>query len=446
MISVVRKRAAQLFSALAMLSPLAAHAAPPQDRSSTGGSESTDEIALAVGETKTVSASGVKNYSEGSPGIIDVRLTTDNSQFVIAGRKPGSTTMLLIKNDGTNVNLTVHVFARSPAVVEKELTQLLEGISGVRVKRVGARIVLDGVVGSDLELKRVQHIATLYPNQVESLVTLPGGGGASTSDSKYIVRIDFYFVQYDKNSSYGVGLGWPGSIGGDAVVKSTVSFDFIGGSRAATASITNQPIPRLDIASRKGWAKVLKQATVVTNNGVEANFQNGGEQNFTVNTGLTVGVQRIQFGTDVTVLPRYNPQKREIEMKLVADVSDLTSSAGATALPGRTTSKLTTNITLKLGQSIVLSGIRTKTQTHTVQGLPGLSDIPVLGLLFGSHANEELQTEGAIFVVPNVVEAVSSQSAEMVEGALAKFQDYSGKIEKLDVYDKRPGGPPRLVK
>lgn len=446
MIPAASKRAAQLLTALALLAPAAASAAPPQDRTSSGSAEAAEEIALAIGETKTVSAKDVRNYSEGSPGIIDVKLTTDNSQFVLVGRKPGSTTMLLIKNDGSQVNLTVHVFARSPAVVEKELTQLLEGIVGVRVKRIGARIVMDGVVSNDTELKRVQHIATLYPNQVESLVTLPGGGGASTSDSKYIVRIDFYFIQYDKNSSYGVGLGWPSSVGGDAVVKSNVTFDFIGGSRAATASITNQPIPRLDIASRKGWAKVLKQATVVTNNGVEANFQNGGEQNFTVNTGLTVGVQRISFGTDVTVLPRYNPQKREIEMKLVADVSDLTSSAGATSLPGRNTSKLTTNITLKLGQSIVLSGIRTKTQAHAVTGLPGLSSIPVLGLLFGSHADDELQTEGAIFVVPNVVEAVPSQAAEMVESALAKFADYSGAVDKIDAYDKRPGAQPRLVK
>ncbi len=446
MIPVASKRAAQLLTALALLAPAAASAAPPQDRSSTNSAEAADEIALAIGETKTVSAKDVRNYSEGSPGIIDVKLTSDNSQFVIAGRKPGSTTMLLIKNDGSQISVTVHVFARSPAVVEKELTQLLEGIGGVRVKRVGARIVMDGVVSNDTELKRVQHIATLYPNQVESLVTLPGGGGASTSDSKYIVRIDFYFIQYDKNSSYGVGLGWPSSIGGDAVVKSNVTFDFVGGSRAATASITNQPIPRLDIASRKGWAKVLKQATVVTNNGIEANFQNGGEQNFTVNTGLTVGVQRISFGTDVTVLPRYNPQKREIEMKLVADVSDLTSSAGATSLPGRNTSKLTTNITLKLGQSIVLSGIRTKTQAHSVTGLPGLSSIPVLGLLFGSHADDELQTEGAIFVVPNVVEAVPSQAAEMVESALAKFADYSGAVETVNAYDKRPGAQPRLVK
>lgn len=437
---------APLIVALAALSPTAAFAAPAQDKSGVEAASNGDEIALAVGETKTISARDVRNFSEGSPGVIEIKLTSDNSQFVISGKRPGSTTMLMIKSDGSQVSLAVHVFARSPAVVEKELGQLLDGISGLRVHRVGARIVIDGIVGSDAELKRVQHVASLYPNQVDSLVTLPGGGGAVALDGsgKYIIRIDFYFVQYDKNSSYGVGLAWPGSVGGDAVVRSKLTFDFTAGSRAATASITNQPLPRLDIASGKGWAKVLKQATVVTNNGVEANFANGGEQNYTVNTGLTIGVQRIAFGTDVTVLPRYNPQKREVEMKLVADVSDLTSSASGTTLPGRMTSKLTTNVTLKLGQSIVLSGIRSQSQTHSVTGLPLLSDIPILGLLFGSHANLEVQTEGAVFVVPSVVEAVPPAAVEMVETALAKFADYDGKIDAVGAYDKKPGTVPRV--
>jgi len=427
-----------------IFSPGVAFAQRQEGRNGAEAPQSGDEIALAVGETRTISARDVRNYSEGSSGVIDIKLTSDNSQFVLSGRKAGSTSLLLIKNDGTQVSLTIHVFPRSPAVVEKELTQLLDGLGSVRVKRVGARIVIDGVVSSEAELKRVAHVASLYPGQVESLVTLPGGGGAGAGDAngKYIIRIDFYFVQYDKNSSYGVGLAWPGSVGGDAVVRSTVGFDFVAGSRAATASITNQPLPRLDIASRKGWAKVLKQATVVTNNGVEANFANGGEQNFQVNAGLTAGIQKISFGTDVTVLPRYNAAKREVEMRLVADVSDLTASASGSALPGRTTSKLTTNITLKLGQSIVLSGIRAQSQTHSVSGLPGLKDIPVLGLLFGSHSDLELQTEGAVFVVPSVVESVPSSAAEMVDAAIAKFADYRGDIKKVEAYEKRPGASP----
>jgi pilus assembly protein CpaC len=236
------------------------------------------------------------------------------------------------------------------------------------------------------------------------------------------------------------------SCGGDSVIKSALNFDFTAGSRAATASITNQPLPRLDIASSKGWAKVLKQATIVTNNGVEATFANGGEQNFAINAGLSAGIQKISFGTEVTVLPRYNVTKREVEMRLSADVSDLSSSAQGSALPGRTTSKLMTNITLKLGQSIVLSGIRAQSVTHSTTGIPFLSDIPVIGVLFGSHANLDLQTEGAVFVVPSVVESVHPSAAEMVDTAIAKFARYDGDIEKVNAYEKKPGSSPRIAK
>jgi pilus assembly protein CpaC len=409
--------------------------------------ENGDEINLAVGESRTISAKDVKNYSEGVAGIIDIKLTTDNSQFVLNGRKPGSTTLLLIKNDGTQITLSVNVFVRAPQVVEKELSQLLGGIAGVTVKRMGARFVIDGNVATEAEARRVQHVVTLYPGQVESLVQVAGAPAAGVSapigaERRFLIRIDFYFVQYDKNSSYGVGIAWPASIGGGSL-QTEFSYDFLlGTTRTATASLSNQPLPRLDIASRRGWAKVLKQATVITDNDQEANFSNGGEQNFPVNTGLTIGVQKIQFGTDLTVLPHYEPGKRELSVKLTADVSDLTASISGTALPGRTTSKLTTKVSLKLGQSIVLSGIRTHSLSNSVNGLPGLSGIPLLGILFGSHSRSNLQTEGAIFVVPTIVETIPNQSAELVDAALAKFRDYSGDVSSVNAYDKRPGASP----
>lgn len=442
----MRKRS--LSFALSIAAALAASGAEAQRKGGTStpaaAVETGDEINMAIGESRIISARDVRNYSEGVPGIIEIKLTSDNSQFVINGRKAGSTTLLLIKSDGTQNTLNVNVFSRSPQAVEKELNQLLGGVSGVTVKRVGARFVLDGTVNSDADLKRVQHVATLYQDQVDSLVSLAGGpapvAGPTTPDKRFLIRIDFYFVQYDKNSSYAVGIGWPGSIGGVAL-QSTFTYDFLQkATQAATASLVNQPLPRLDIAAARGWAKVLKQATVITNNDSEADFSNGGEQNFSVNTGLTIGVQRISFGTELTVLPHYDPAKRELTMKLVADVADLTASVGGASLPGRTTSKLTTNVSLKLGQSLVLSGIRTQSVQHNVAGLPLLSEIPILGLLFASHSDNKLQTEGAVFVVPSVIETIPSSAAEMVDNALRKFQNFDGDVGAANAYDKRPGG------
>lgn len=406
--------------------------------------EDADDIALAIGETRTISARDVKNYSEGVAGIIEVKLTTDASQFVLVGRKPGSTTLLLIKNDGSQRSISVNVFSRSPAAVEKELQQLLTGLN-VQTRRIGSQIVIDGIAATEAEVKRAQQVAALYPGQVMSLVQLAQVGGAIpvTGVQRHLVRIDFYFVQYDKNSSYGVGIGWPDFIGAGSSAE--ISYDFLASTtRTATASVTGQPLPRLDIASRRGWAKVLKQATVITNNDAPATFSSGGEQNFPVNTGLTIGVERIPFGTQISVLPHYDETNRELSLKLEADISDLTASIAGTPLPGRSVSKLTTNVSLKLGQSLILSGIRTESLTHSVAGLPGLSDIPLLGILFGSHSQSRLQTEGAIFVVPSVVQTVPASSAELVDLALAKFKDYDGDIDEVRAFDKKSGaGVPR---
>ena len=418
---------------------------PPPPRPEGATPHNGDVITLAVGETKTISAKDVKNYSEGVADIVDIKLTTDASQFVINGRHPGSTTLLFIKSDGSQVTLTVDVFVRSPEAVERELAQLLNGLTNIQVRRVGAHIVIDGAVANDAELKRVQHVASLYPNEVDSLVSIGGSGepsaaGPRAKQQRIIIRIDFYFVQYDTNSSYDVGIGWPGFIGG-AALQTAVTYDFLlGVPRTATATLVSQPLPQLDIASTRGWAKVLRQSTVVTNDGVEAVFSNGGEQNFSVTTGLGVGVQRIPFGTDLTVLPHFDPDQREINLKISAEIADLTASVSGTPLPGRETSKLTTNIGLKLGQCVVLSGIRRESITHTITGIPILKDLPVLGLFFGSHSDIAQTTEGAIFVVPSVIETVPTEAQELVNSAVSKFEDFHGNIHNVDAYDRRPGG------
>lgn len=411
-----------------------APALPAGDRGAAPPIERGEELNLAVGENKTIAASDVKNYSEGAPGVADVRLSTDGSQFVIVGTKPGSTTLLLIKKDGTTLTVAINVFSKSPAAVEREIQQLLEGTGGVRVRRVGARFFIEGGVTSEPDVKRIQQIASLYPGQVESLVVL----GAPAAERKFNVRVDFFFVQYDRTSSYAVGINWPGRIGGAGVVTSQLSYDFVAGTTTtAQASIVNQPLPSLDIASRNGWAKVLKQSTVITTNGSEATFESGGEQNFPVTSGLVAAIQKISFGTNVTVLPRYDSGSNDLEVKVQADVSDLVPSQAST-LPGRDTSKLSTLVHLKLGQSIILSGIRTRSQRRDVGGLPFLSEIPILGMLFGSHGDAKQELEGAIFIIPSVVESVPKSNADLIKSARSQYEEFSGNVELVNAYNKQP--------
>jgi pilus assembly protein CpaC len=409
-----------------------------------GGGASTeptagDEIQIAIGESKTLSAKAVKNYSDSTPGVADIRLTPDGTQFIISGKKPGQTTLLLIKDDGSQVQYPITVSTKSMAGVEKELQQITEGMSGVRIRRVGNKFLLEGGVNSDAELKRCQQIAALYPGQVECLVTIGGGPG---NDRKLLVRLDFFFVQYDRTSAYTVGIGWPAAIGAPSAnqltIQSSFSYDFIGKSvTSAQASVINQPLPELDIAMQHGWAKILKQSTVITSNGQEASFQSGGEQNFLATVGLTASLVSIKFGTNVSILPRFDSTSKELEVKLEADVADLTVNDNST-IPGKTETKLATLVTLKLGQALVLSGIRSRTQRHTVTGLPGLSQIPVVGLLFGKHADTQEDVEGAIFIVPSIIETVPKSSIEVIKNALSTYDEFSGEIDKVDSFNKTP--------
>jgi pilus assembly protein CpaC len=381
--------------------------------------ETTEELSLAVGENKTISASDVNNYSEGTKGVADVKLTTDGKRFVIVGRAPGSTTLLLLNKDGSQTKWVINVFSRSPDSVEREVKQLLEGTSGVRVRRVGARFFIEGGVTADSDVKRIERIAEPVERKVN-------------------IRIDFYFVQYERNSNYAFGVNWPSRIGGEAI-QSEVSYDFLSGTvTTAQASVINQPLPGLDIAARNGWAKVLKQSTVITTNGTEATFESGGEQNYPISAGLTANSQPITYGTNVTVLPRFDSDSGELEVKISADVSDLIPAIASTSLPGRSTSKLTTLVNMKLGESLVLSGIRTQSQRRSTGGLPLLSEIPILGLFFGSESQTREDVEGAVFIIPSVVESLPRDSMRLVNSAASQFEEYSGDIESINAYNKRP--------
>jgi pilus assembly protein CpaC len=400
------------------------------------------EVTMAVGESKSLTVGDVANYHVATENVVEVHFQGDT--VVFDGKHAGSTSVVLIKRNGFETTYIINVFLRDPIIVEKELTELLEGYTGVHPRRVGARFFIEGGVSTEGDAKRISLIASLYPTQVESLVVVGAAGG----DRMVNVRIDFYFVQYDRNSSYGVGITYPSQFGAGTYSLNvtnplqTTTATQMGATLQSSANFS-QTLPSLDLAETHGWAKVLKHSTVVTTSGSEATFKSGGEQNFQIATAQATGIHPIPFGTNVTVTPRYDLRSRDLDVKIGADVADLTPPAGATTLPGRNTTTISTFVHVKLGQAIVLSGIRSRAQTHSVAGLPGLDWIPVLGLLFASHTNAILETEGAVFVVPSVVEAIPKRAFDMVDAAMRHYEDWQGDIDEARSYTH---DPPSYVK
>src|SRR5262249_46376316 len=150
--------------------------------------------------------------------------------------------------------------------------------------------------------------------------------------------------------------------------------------------------------------------------------------------------------TNIKVLPRFEPSNNELEVQVNVDVADLTPSAADTNLPGESTSTLDTMVTLKLGESLVLSGIHTQSERSRTNGIPWLSQIPILGLLFGSHGEELSEVEGAIFVVPGVVESVGQDADELIKRTLAEYKDFGGDLDDVKPAERVPSFAPARKK
>jgi pilus assembly protein CpaC len=366
-----------------------AHAAPvastPVPQSVAGAPVAAD-VRLAVGAQHVLSAAGVQSYSEGVAGICDVRLTRDAGQFVLVGLRPGETTLLLLMRDGTEQYHRIQVFDPVAPVAEE---------------------------------------ASQKPSVIQ----------------RENIRLDFYFVQLNRSYSHQVGVGWPASIGAGA--SAGASFDLLQQRfNSATAVVTDQALPRLDMAQASGWAKVLRQAAIVTANGSRATFAGGGEVNIPIAGSLAAEIRAITFGSTISVAPRYDDETGRIEVGLSADVADLVDDNG-TGAPGRLTSSLETVVNLELGQSIVLAGLSSHRATRQRSGIPVLSAIPVLGALFGSHGATEQASENAIIIVPTVVEVVSPEARDRIREALRAFEAFDGDLGAVQAVWERGGRGPR---
>ena len=71
-------------------------------------------------------------------------------------------------------------------------------------------------------------------------------------------------------------------------------------------------------------------------------------------------------------------------------------------------------------------------------GIPGLSEIPVLGLLFARHSDAKEEVEGAVFIVPSIVETPQRAAFDMIRDAMKQYDAYSGDIDAVESFPKRP--------
>src|SRR6185503_15452770 len=164
----------------------------------------------------------------------------------------------------------------------------------------------------------------------------------------------------------------------------------------------------------KGLFQSLAEPNLVAESGKEASFLAGGEIPVPVAQGsganLAISVQYKEFGVRLNFTPLVTGNR--VHLKVRPEVSTL-DFANAVQLqgfriPALSTRRTETELELMDGQTFAIAGLINNTMNSTLQKIPGIGDIPILGLLFKSKSAQKNLTELVVMITPHILPRNSS--------------------------------------
>jgi general secretion pathway protein D len=108
-------------------------------------------------------------------------------------------------------------------------------------------------------------------------------------------------------------------------------------------------------------------------------------------------------GVILTVMPRVNSSGL-VTLDITQEVSDVARTTSSTLdAPTINQRRITTSVIVQDGATVALGGLITDNANRGKSGIPILSDIPILGALFGTTSNAKKRTELLVMLSPKVV-------------------------------------------
>jgi pilus assembly protein CpaC len=158
--------------------------------------------------------------------------------------------------------------------------------------------------------------------------------------------------------------------------------------------------------------KVLAEPALVTVSGRPARFLSGGEFPILVPQSLgTTSIEFKTFGTELNFVPIVLGNNR-IRLEIRPRVSERDFSQGVTTgsitVPGLRTREVETGVEMDAGQTLAIAGlVQTRVEAQN-KGLPLVSEVPYLGMLFRRVEEQRNEVELLIMVTPELVEAMDA--------------------------------------
>jgi len=325
---------------------------------------------------------------------------------------------------------SVRSFVRASVQAEKQMAKNLvrafneNGLKSIVVNVVGNTTFLEGTVESQEDLKKAELIVKAMGSHVENLITV---------GIKRMVLVEVQIVEIRRKDDLGLGITYPTNLqtnNASAKIGYTKRDPPNQGELPSQTTMDIATEVTSDMAIRmrfdNGYGRLLSRPSLVCASGEKAEFLVGGEIPVVMITANTITIEFKPFGVVLKLSPTADRQGN-IQTTLEAEVSEvdrsLTIRVGGSEIPGFRKREVKTNVTVKHGETIALSGLFNHDQQKNVSKVPLLGHIPVLGELFKSRGFQEQKNELAIFVTPTIVNPDSDRIRKMIDLIKERYKD-----------------------
>jgi general secretion pathway protein D len=226
-----------------------------------------------------------------------------------------------------------------------------------------------------------------------------------------------------------------GALTSSAMTAST--FAFVGSSR--------EILLNLEALRSKTKVKILEAPSILALDGTEAKIVVGAEVAYPGGTyyqsvgGTSTSVQYRDTGISLLVLPRISASG-SVTLDLAGEISSPGTSNTYGPSFGKT--QVQTTLSVKDGEMVAIAGLIRDNNSIGRAGVPLLSEIPILGSLFGHTQKTANRTELIILITPHVIrtpESFQEKSQELKDSLrhVRKFMDEKQEERTQDMEDAR---------
>jgi pilus assembly protein CpaC len=376
------------------------------------------QVDLLVGRSTLVNVgSTIQRVSLTVPDVADA-LVTGTQQLLIHGKAPGVISLFVWDRSGAIKTYAVNV--------RRDLTQLIEQMQNlfpgepVSVTGSGKDVVLSGTVSTKYVVDKAAEVAGGFVEKKENVVNLLKQQEGVASN-QVMLRVRFAEVSRSALQELGASFvangyksQWYGRTGTQQFPEPEwdqqgrlVFSDFLNLFVLNTRQGLGGVIRALQ---SKGLFQSLAEPNLIALNGKEASFLAGGEYPYPVvqpgSGSNAVTIMFKEFGVRLTFTPTVLANDL-INLKVRPEVSSLDFSNAITLegfrVPALSTRRTDTEVELENGQTFAIAGLMNNTMNNTMQKIPGIGDIPILGYLFRSRAYQKNQTELVVMITPTIV-------------------------------------------